>query len=316
LYRLRSAKLNAPDAIAKFTHQQTVTRASSAGHNKVRPAGVKDLLCRCIGDALRGLRAKGTISDASIHNARKELKRARANLRLLRGFIGEAVYGHENAALRDAARALSAVRDAKVVMNVLNELRERKLNSAQRALLSDLRSNLEKARLRARRELSQTGALKDTAESLERASARVQRWPVPRTAAPLHRGLRHVYRRARDALADVKAEGSPENLHEWRKQVKNLMHAMDALKTPKARRISKLIKQSDSVADALGDDHDLMVLQEKIQGLHSGSHNAKRALSRRIAQRRKELEWKALKEGRALFRSTPKAFVKRFRKCL
>jgi CHAD domain-containing protein len=286
-----------------------------AGQNYVRPADVKERLRRCIGDASRRLRGKGAISDETLHSARKDLKRARANLRLLRRLIGKAAYARENAALRDVGRPLSAVRDAKVVIDALDALLEQRANPTQRAVLGNLRKELEKTRLAARREIKESGALGRSAEALEQASARVDRWRVSgKGTANLLRGLEHVYRRGRKALADVKAEASPEKLHEWRKQVKYLTQALDALKPPHAQRIAKLIKRSDSVAAALGDDRDLVVLQDKVQGLHSSSDNVHRLLSAQIAQRRKKLELKALKKGCVLFKPTPKAFIKHLQK--
>jgi CHAD domain-containing protein len=44
------------------------------------------------------------LSGEAVHSARKELKKARATLRLLRDALSDAVYKRENAALRDAAR--------------------------------------------------------------------------------------------------------------------------------------------------------------------------------------------------------------------
>jgi CHAD domain-containing protein len=288
-----------------------------ADQNHVGPADVKELLRRCIGDASRRLRRRADISDEAIHSARKDLKRARANLRVLRCLIGDTAYKRENAGLRDAARPLSAVRDAKIVMDALDEQLERDDRPSERALLVNLRGQLEKARLAARREVKKSGVLTKSAESLEQAWARVDGWHFSRNgASKLGRALERVYRSGRKALADVKKESSPEKLHEWRKQVKYLTQAMDALKPPQARRLAKLIKRSDSVATSLGDDHDLVVLQEKIQALHSGSHNAHRALSAEIARRRKKLETKALRKGRALFEPRPKAFVKRLQKSL
>src|SRR5580704_13345662 len=55
----------------------------------------------------------------SIHEIRKKLKRARAALRLLRDCLGKAVYRRENSLLRDAARPLTPVRDAKVLFETL-----------------------------------------------------------------------------------------------------------------------------------------------------------------------------------------------------
>ena len=63
-----------------------------------RPQAVRETLRRQIGDALRTLRAPD-LDDDAIHRARKNLKRARANLRLLRDAIGEPVYVRANEAL-------------------------------------------------------------------------------------------------------------------------------------------------------------------------------------------------------------------------
>src|SRR5580698_10039159 len=58
---------------------------------------------------------------SSIHEIRKKLKRARAALRLLRDCLGEPVYRRENSRLRDAARPLTPVRDAKVLFATLHQ---------------------------------------------------------------------------------------------------------------------------------------------------------------------------------------------------
>jgi CHAD domain-containing protein len=73
---------------------------------------------------------------------------------------------------------------------------------------------------------------------------------------------------------------------------------------------AKLRKRAESVADALGEDHDLVVLQAEITKLHSHSH-ARAGLFTEIAERRRELQAKALKQGRSLFAKKPKAFVRK-----
>src|ERR1700744_220986 len=61
-------------------------------------------------------------SDHSVHAARKELKKARATLRLVRDALGTSTYKKENAALRDAARPLGEIRDAQVLRDALKSL--------------------------------------------------------------------------------------------------------------------------------------------------------------------------------------------------
>jgi CHAD domain-containing protein len=278
-----------------------------------RSTEVKDELRRRIGDALCRLRGQGTVSDKVVHDARKDLKRARATLRLLRPAVGEDIYARENAALRDAARPLSGVRDAKVVMDALDDLLKRDKNAAQRALLLKLRAPLEKARLAARKEMQRTDTLDKSAKALEDAWMRVQRWRISgKGASDLREGLKRIYVRGRKALANAETERSPECLHELRKQVKYLGQALEVVDPAEGGRFSKLIERSASVADALGDDHDLVVLQEQIKTVH-GSPNAHAALTAQIAKRRKKLQLKALKKGRMLYKAKAGRLVKRVR---
>src|SRR5262245_25498924 len=62
--------------------------------------------------------------DERIHSARKCFKRVRAVLRLVRSGIAPSDYKCENEAFRDAARPLSDVRDAKVLIAALDALRK------------------------------------------------------------------------------------------------------------------------------------------------------------------------------------------------
>src|SRR5262245_34387092 len=60
--------------------------------------------------------------DEAVHEARKCCKKLRAILRLVRPAIGERQYRYENIAYRDAARPLTAVRDAKILVESVDKL--------------------------------------------------------------------------------------------------------------------------------------------------------------------------------------------------
>ena len=60
--------------------------------------------------------------DEVIHEVRVAFKKVRALLRLVRPEIGEKAYKEENSCLRDAARPLTEVRDAKILVDVLDGL--------------------------------------------------------------------------------------------------------------------------------------------------------------------------------------------------
>lgn len=287
-----------------MTPQRTNTKTG-------RAYAVRETLRRQIGDALRTLSAPHP-DDDGIHRARKDLKRARANLRLLRDAIGRPAYARANAALRDAARPWSRVRDAKVMVDTLDDLLEREKNAARRALLAKLRGSFEDARGEARRAIEASGDAGLSAATLDEAWRRANRWQVSRKrASTLRKGIERIYRKARKALARSRSEASPENLHEWRKQVKYLAQAMESFSAPHAG--AKLRERAESVADALGKDHDLFVLQAEIAKLHADSH-ARAGLFSELSERRSRLRSKALKHGRVLFGMKPKAFVRKLRK--
>src|SRR5438105_7921575 len=82
--------------------------------------GVKRIVRKQLDNALKEL---GTPNrDEVVHEIRKRFKRVRAVLRLVRDELGENVYRQENACARDAARPLTEVRDAMVLIEALDKL--------------------------------------------------------------------------------------------------------------------------------------------------------------------------------------------------
>jgi len=83
--------------------------------------GIKRLVRKQIDTALEGLRTQDT-SDPVVHEARKCFKKVRALLRLVRDELDDKVYRDENTCFRDAGRPLTAVRDAKVLIEALDKV--------------------------------------------------------------------------------------------------------------------------------------------------------------------------------------------------
>src|ERR1700690_4419144 len=83
--------------------------------------GIRRIVKREIGTALEQLASRGQ-SDEAVHEARKCLKKVRAALRLVRDELGGPAYRRENFALRDAARPLTEVRDATMLVETLERL--------------------------------------------------------------------------------------------------------------------------------------------------------------------------------------------------
>ena len=68
--------------------------------------------------------ARGEEPAKSIHSTRKDLKKLRALLRLVRGELGEDLYRSENERYREVGQSLSATRDAQVKAETLRSLLE------------------------------------------------------------------------------------------------------------------------------------------------------------------------------------------------
>jgi CHAD domain-containing protein len=274
----------------------------------VQAPTVRDELLRHVESAVKAIRARES-SDTQIHTARKELKLARANLRLLRDAVGKAAYTRENIALRDAARPLSGVRDAAVLRETADELINETRRGPRRRLLLKVRRALEQARREARAELRGMNATRASVACLVAAAARMRKWRLEQADHKSVRvGLQRIYRRGREALMIACDDPTNENLHEWRKQVKYLGQSMEMWKEHDANVVKRLIKRADKLADLLGTDHDLVVFEERLKQLDS-PHPIRPAISRDIAEQRCELRDEALKKGRRLFKRPPTSFI-------
>lgn len=236
---------------------------------------------------------------------------ARAALRLLREAVGEAAYARENLELRDAARPLASVRDATVALEEVRELLESEKKPARRARLLELRRTLHAERRGARERLLRSHKLAGIADSLQEAGERAEYWRFPLEDTPVLRaGFERVYRKGRKALRRARGAGTAESLHESRKQVKYLQQALAVAADGGSRGLRKLEKRAGKVAERLGDDHDLALLEAKLAALPARS-KAQRKLIARIAARRAKLQKKALKLARRLYRRKAPAFVER-----
>src|ERR1700689_2488845 len=92
-------------------------------------------------------------SDVDVHGARKQIKKSRAALRLLRAALAGATYRREDAALRSAARALNAVRDARVLARTLDGLRRRRVGLGKDKTAAAMARMLRRGQVQARHQL-------------------------------------------------------------------------------------------------------------------------------------------------------------------
>jgi len=271
---------------------------------------------RLVGNQIENAQAclepKRRIADHDVHDARKSLKRARAALRLFRFAIAKAAFTRLNVTFRDAARPLTQARDAKVLLDTLASVQEYFGDAASCIATDGLQRKLKAQRARTRRAVHGSATLLTSSRRrLQRALKDVERTHVHddgwNTLGP---AIRRVYRRGRDGMRESRMERSDERLHEWRKRVKHLWHALQILEPLRPAPLEELANHAHKLADLLGDDHDLAVLTQRV--LEDGAdRKPNQAFMALIATRRQALQERALALGERLFLYKPRRFESR-----
>jgi CHAD domain-containing protein len=258
--------------------------------------------------------AQGRTEDEgrSLHEARKNLKKVRATLRLVREQLGENIYQRENQNFREAARALSPQRDAEVLVKTLNKLRRSRKKAGDNAGLD----KLDRVLLGRHQQAFSKEDQKDEIEvALRAARHRAKNWPLKKFDwTDLLGGLEDSYRKARKALRLAEETGVDEDLHEWRKRVKDLWYQLRLVEPACSEAVGTLTKQMKVLSEYLGDDHDLMMLLEAMRcaGLAADEVDF---ISEWIKGRRRKLQANAGELGGELFKEKPARFVRRIESC-
>jgi CHAD domain-containing protein len=282
----------------------------------------------------------------AVHETRKALKRLRTLVKLLEDELGAQVSAREHAILRDAGRRLAGARDAEVMVSTLEALLKRHPRKlARRAGVSRLRGRLLAEREQATMRLLGDHAVRaQVLSDLRGARARMAAWtPAARDGIqPLEPALKRLYSRGRRRYLRA-SQGRGDRvaaMHRWRKSVKDLRYAAEALghsdpaadsrtaaaaARVMARRrtsaraapdlIPKLARRADRLGEMLGEEHDLVVLAERVRAEgHGCGRGTRRALLKLIGRRRKRLRRRALRDGARLYGRRPKKLLRRLRR--
>jgi len=133
-----------------------------------------------------------------------------------------------------------------------------------------------------------------------------ERWSLPEHEGwrLLKPGFERAYRRGRRAHARARREGTPEALHEWRKEVKYLLYQLQLIE-PAWRASERLLaRRLDRLADLLGEDHDLAVVRAMV---------TEPAVIRLVDRRRAVLQRQAFAVGRVVDEPRPAARLRSLR---
>jgi CHAD domain-containing protein len=265
------------------------------------PATAVRRVCReRIGAALGRLRKSDR--PAAVHGVRKEIKKLRAIFRLVRGEIGKDVYRKGAKAFREAAGSLTAPRDARAKLKALEKLAGR---GAARRFAGIVKALRKHCRREARR-FWRNNSVSVANRILRKTSRRVSDLKIKTTGwAVIEPGLRQSYRRGREFYKLVRARPSPENFHEWRRHVKDLWYHFRLLYPAWPAKIRVMTDELELLGEQLGDEHDLVLLQQFVAETCAGQIKEARALNKLIESRRKKLRAASLKLGSRLYAGKP-----------
>jgi galactose mutarotase-like enzyme/CHAD domain-containing protein len=262
--------------------------------------------------AVSGLReADSDTRAAAVHTARKDMKKMRALLRLVRGGMGKRSYRVENGRFRDAAARLSDARDAEVLAGTLESLMDRYPQDGPS--LETLRDQLDQRRREAAGHAGEDEVERQVSEAADEIAAgrdSIDSWKLKASGWELFEpGLRRSYRDGRRALAEVEVEPVPEATHEFRKRVKDHWYAMRLLRDAWPAGLDGVIDEAGLLSDLLGDYNDLSVLRAEIEDGQGDEDFS--TLSRVASGRQHELLTAALPIARRLYAERPSAFTAR-----
>lgn len=197
-------------------------------------------------------------SATAVHESRKALRRARAALSMMSGALPKSERRAVKAALQEARRSLSTVRDHAVAPETLGQLAmsdedrdtaKRVLDNAAEAIppTADTKQLL----------LEAAGRAAAQAEALEGAL------PAQVTWDDLGYGIRKLYAEARRARRASKV--SKSWFHAWRKRSKELAYALDFVARQAGPRATAIQSEFDAITDTLGPAVDLIMVREFVQ---------------------------------------------------
>jgi CHAD domain-containing protein len=250
----------------------------------------------------------------AIHAARKAIKKERSLLRLARGAMPREQRRRENAALRDAARGLSGARDADVMIASISELSDRFAGQLPESAFERTREHLETRRAVQSERGNGSGVDQRVVGELVAVRARVDDWQLRGAGwKALEDGLERSYGRGREAFARARRTREMDDLHAWRKRVKDLWYHERLLAPICGLTVGGHAKELDRLSDLLGDDHDLAVLRQELTRDSTTVAVDLDAVVKLIDHRRAQLQTEALVIGDRVYAETAKAFRRRMR---
>jgi CHAD domain-containing protein len=250
----------------------------------------------------------------AIHCARKDIKKTRAVLRLVRTEIQKGRRRRMTNLLKEAARHLAAPRDAYVrartLKNLAQHFKGQLAPGALRHVRAELRNDSDKEMRRFVKKKSVrrvARVLRGVAKKSDGLKVSGKGW---KALAP---GVKRAYGDGQQAYRTALKDPVPENFHQWRKGAKDLWYQVTLLQPLWPEQMEATAHELEQLGECLGDDHDLALLQQAVEEKYAGDGNTRElaTLKGLIDERQRELRASALALGSRFYAEKPSAFCNR-----
>jgi CHAD domain-containing protein len=284
-------------------------------NNETLSFGLKRIVLELIDKSVFNL-AKGNGSfNEDVHDTRKNFKKIRTVVRLIKSDIGEETFKQENIFYRDVGRTLSDLRDSTVLIHTFDKLLKTDELEMANFDFSVFRNFLvEKHKTIRTAKSKKSAVINSLSTDLLLARSRVFDWPLSGDDFKLiKKNLQSIYEQGRKYMYAVFSEAVKENVHEWRKRVKDLWYSMRILSNLWPEIMTPLVTLLGNLSDALGDANDLFLLKERIISNQSKFKDDQhtRELINFIDKRLIDLLRDARSIGRKIYSEDSKYFVGR-----
>lgn len=196
--------------------------------------------------------------DTAIHEVRRRGKQARALLRLVRPAIRDG-FKDIDRLYRNAGRLLAPARDARIVVDALDDL------GMSNAGAADIRSSLEdRATIEAQAVFDgEDGPAGNVRKMLGEAVGSAGGLEIPDEARSVGDGATRIYTEGQNAYGRASTRPSADMFHTWRKRVKQRRHHLSYLwdSTPIDSDAHERLYE---LSDVLGEAHDFVVFREHL----------------------------------------------------
>lgn len=275
--------------------------------------GLRRLAAKQLKAAADALRGSNGLKDASVHEARKSVKKVRAILHLVEEDHGRHL-SDSRKRLRAVNRRLAVVRDANATLEVLAKIGRKNPQLLSEHTIARVRRTLSSQKDEVMRAAGRDHSRAKAAKAIRALQKAATRWrPRHRGFGALAAGIRATHRRGRKAMKRAVKRQHAADFHAWRKEIKTLWYELRLLEDCGAD-IRQDIRALDRAETMLGDEHNTVVLCEHLFDDRESGPAADPDGLRCAAERyQRDLRRKTTASARPIYTLTPDEYVQRIK---